>query len=215
MSKTQFIKTLLLIWGAIMITATGYAAWKISIDIEEVTSGIIQPTNIPAASKDAQTTVPEIDTSDWEVYKNEVYGYTIKYADDWVVRDNGYITTKSFTERETQGYEIQSLDKPLDYLQYDAQVKIKFFKNPMDSFREYIEAVGCIEKENIIISNIESMLCKTFPEGFTFYTVYIPIPSDQNLVSIQARSNERKYSPERLASTFRLMLSTFELTSAP
>jgi hypothetical protein len=46
--------------------------------------------------KEVTTTAkkPETDTSDWKVYRNEVYGFEIKYPSDWkILEDYGQVVT--------------------------------------------------------------------------------------------------------------------------
>lgn len=49
-------------------------------------------TSTPAAdnnkNENIASSTDEIDTSDWKVYRNEEYGYIIKYPKNWVVFDN-------------------------------------------------------------------------------------------------------------------------------
>lgn len=45
---------------------------------------IIQPTIAPTI-----TPAPNIDISDWNTYKNEKYGYEVKYPKDWELKDFG------------------------------------------------------------------------------------------------------------------------------
>jgi hypothetical protein len=49
--------------------------------------------------KEVTTTAkkPETDTSDWKVYRNEVYGFEMKYPSDWKVQeDYGKVTNIDF-----------------------------------------------------------------------------------------------------------------------
>ena len=64
MTKEKILKIVLIILGAAMISALGYAVWKINKNIEKITS---KP---PEAG---------ISTSKWEIYENEAYSFRMRY----------------------------------------------------------------------------------------------------------------------------------------
>jgi hypothetical protein len=42
---------------------------------------------VPTPTQPTLPSQPEIDTSDWKVYRNEDYGFEVRYPRDWVVKD--------------------------------------------------------------------------------------------------------------------------------
>jgi hypothetical protein len=87
MSKGKILKTLLIILGVIMISAVGFGIWKINKEIEKITKGTSESV-IPKKVKTG-----EIDTSDWKTYRNEQFGFEVKYPPNYEIL--GDILTQS------------------------------------------------------------------------------------------------------------------------
>ncbi|MFH1648470.1 MAG: PsbP-related protein [Patescibacteria group bacterium] len=85
MTKQNFLKIFIIFFGAVMISATGYTAWKINKDIERVTLETSSPNRVESQNKEPETIESEVNTSDWKVYKNEEYGFEVRYPKDWVL----------------------------------------------------------------------------------------------------------------------------------
>lgn len=89
MTKTQLLKLFLTFLGILMISATGYAAWKISEDIDKSNSELSQPVvNKEAQINGNEALKSEIDTSAWKTYKNQEWDYKIRVPSDWIIRGN-------------------------------------------------------------------------------------------------------------------------------
>ena len=82
MTKQNLLKTFFILLGAAMISAVGYTAWQTNKDIEKTTQGILGQQVVRPEGKLKQ----EIDTSDWKTYRNEEYGFEVKYPNDWKYR---------------------------------------------------------------------------------------------------------------------------------
>ena len=72
MTKTQLLKIFLIVLGIVMISATGYAGWKINKEIEKATSVTNWPTIAPQATK-------ENEKAEWRLYVNRRWQFRIKY----------------------------------------------------------------------------------------------------------------------------------------
>lgn len=73
MNKTKLFKLSLIILTVLIVSTIGYAAWRVNKDIEEITIQTYEYVIRKA----------EIDTSDWEIYRNEEYGFEVKYPKGW------------------------------------------------------------------------------------------------------------------------------------
>ena len=65
-----------------------------------------------------------LDTSDWKTYRNEKYGFEIKYPEDWV--------TKPYSILNTQSIEVASFSKPRSYESRVEDIIIFYFDNIKD-----------------------------------------------------------------------------------
>lgn len=69
--KNKKLQTILILIGIAIIIATGFCVWKMNKDMENVNTN--------------QNEIQEINTSDWQKYKNEDYGFEVKYPQDWEI----------------------------------------------------------------------------------------------------------------------------------
>lgn len=129
MSKTQVIKAFLFALGTVMISGTGYAAWKITKHIEipsEPIQRTVEETSRNLTSLPAQEKTPttrkeniesEIDTSDWKTYRNEEYFYKVKYPVNFYLDEtnsrNIFIGT-DLVHRKPNGVFIKVLSRPIE-----------------------------------------------------------------------------------------------------
>ncbi|HAM95356.1 TPA: hypothetical protein DCP81_00150 [Candidatus Azambacteria bacterium] len=95
----------------------------------EITTETIPETKIPAT-----TTVEEVDTSDWKVYRNEKYGFEVGYPREWFI----------FKEQEGLGTRTMSLFY-VDFRTPDEQkvVTVGVHNNPLNlSLDEWMSETG-------------------------------------------------------------------------
>jgi hypothetical protein len=107
MAKEKILKIVLIILGAAMISATGYAVWKINKNIEKITS---KPPELVIPKK---LETKEIDTSDWKTYRNEKYGFEVKYPKEWKVTEIpefGALLEGEYSEERWPTVQISSPD---------------------------------------------------------------------------------------------------------
>lgn len=80
-----------------MVGASGCAIWKINKELEKTIQEISQQLIIKHKT---EALTPEIDTSQWKVYKNEKYGFEFKYPKEWIIKSyNSNHTYVLFSEQ--------------------------------------------------------------------------------------------------------------------
>jgi len=104
MTKEKILKILLVIFGVIMISAVGYGIWKMNQDkkISSKTPELVTPQKVQTQ---------EIDTSDWKTYRNEEYGFEMKYPKEWKVTEVpefGVLFEDEYSEEKWPGVDISS-----------------------------------------------------------------------------------------------------------
>jgi len=185
------------------------------------------PTPAPATSPiPSPTTQAEKQTTDelagWKTYRNEEFGFEVKYPADWEVGDNT-IRTKDFIVEEVSGFAIQSPeDVGRTYnvynqtLSFGRFLKLKDFKASSSSeLREEVDSVmTCIQEsvngaEILNLQNVSWVYCRELPEGFTNLHFYNINEKSGVVIKAQARSNQRIVSPEKLKTLTEKILSTF------
>jgi hypothetical protein len=86
-NKTRFIAIL----AVIIIGVIGISAYLLQ------GTGRQQKELTPVSPTPASPQVPEIDTSDWKVYRNETFGFEVRYPSNWEVKeDYGKVSTFDF-----------------------------------------------------------------------------------------------------------------------
>lgn len=79
------LKTLLLIFGVLVVAALGYLVWAQNSDPDA--------TDYLAPSvKQTEPTTAADETKDWKTYENKQFGYSVKYPNGLTVKDEGTMT---------------------------------------------------------------------------------------------------------------------------
>ncbi len=87
MIKNRYLRICLFILGALMISATGYAAWKINKEIKEIHLQFDQLPRETSQSQNNESGLIEskLDVSSWKTYRNEEFRFEVKYPKEWQV----------------------------------------------------------------------------------------------------------------------------------
>ena len=106
MVRSSFLQLLLISVVILIMAGLGYAGWKFKGKKEMesepilITSPTLEETDKPEEEK---LEISEIDTNDWKTYRNEEYGFEIKYPSSWIREDRALNTT--FFPAGSQGIE--------------------------------------------------------------------------------------------------------------
>lgn len=240
MNKSSFLKLILvslavliidglLVAGISLQKQTKQYQKKLAIDriLPSNTSSLIVPqpqktsSPSPASSASEEPTL-EIDTSDWKIYIDNKYGFTIKYPKDWIVRNNELITTShsTFVDESEAMLFIEEGISNNKVLIYDAQIIIELEQMPswISSIQTWYNSWSDLEKQECsdpevlhLNNNTEGIICTWGPEGFAFYMAYIPSQYIGKVYTIDARSNERIFTHKKLRATLKAMASSFHV----
>jgi len=134
------------------------------------------------------------ETADWQTYRNQEYGFEVKYFSQWEIMHEGYYNEKA-------PYEVSFAPKNLEG-PYAAPISI-LIKTQNSEEICYASAGGIlISKSEITIDNIKSQqaICGDGPEG-GFGVISIPLKN--NLIY------ELRYNNTEWEEVFNQMLSTF------
>lgn len=148
-------------------------------------------------------------TKDWQVYRNEEFGYEIKYPSDWICDDKSlsllmfYDPVAQNQKRINGGSLIQGAKMEIYSEKRNSQLSLKDYVNTHHS-----ENVQILEEKEITINNIKAIqrkgkhwtttMATYFQKDSIFYMIVIYIPQE---------SSETKYieSYNQILSTFKFI----------
>jgi len=195
--KTIMVVTIFVCLGA-LIGAIGYLAMKPKSE-----SVVLQPTEEES----------EIDISDWKIYRNEKYGFEIKYPPNWDYNEEDISYLHYVIPRGTKSG-IQIRYKPINKT-YSSSGKISYVPVQIKA-RNFPYQISEYEKE-VVINGIKFMETEPVPgrpsriffaenpkgSGSVMITDFIPV-----IVELKAGISSREKSSYE--AIFNQMLSTFK-----
>jgi len=161
----------------------------------------------------------EIDTADWEVYRNEKYGYEIKYPKDWEykIQESGYGLEKN--------YDINFIDsKNQDKLIFfDSSPALSFKKDANGFIQKYFETreLKIESKKNIVIDGVAGVKHIGDYNDLTnkkhiiaYWSNKLTEENDFYILETYIKTEDKndKASEEMIINIFNQMLSTFKFT---
>ena len=186
-----------------------------------VNNDVVSPATIPTTTSTSlpfveDDDIPELDTSDWKVYRNEEYGFEIKYPKDWEYRMQeggmGIHHGIDFIDFKNQdihifldlGAPIYSIEDVNKYAQED--FKIRDFKIELD---EYIIIDGI--KGVKYISSYDNLINKKYVAAY--WPDKSTIREDDFCILETYIKPENKNSETAIINIFDQILSTIKFNN--
>ncbi len=143
------IKYILIAIAVLVIVGLGY----IFLSENVVNNGNVnnQPTNTneqPLDNQEPEVITSDIDTSNWQSYRNEELGFEFKYPEDWVLRE--------YKKGEPKG-DPTTMNLLIEF--YDLSYRLKFFVGVDDESNGNLfpnQATKLIKVNNKIINQLET-----------------------------------------------------------
>lgn len=190
--RSVSLKILIGVLGLFLISGMAYGSWKIfskSKPVSVTRESSVQPAPTP--------------TADWKVYRNEKYGYEIKYPADWIYKEFGEMDRRII---DYVGF------RPKNSKSEFGDLGIDVLKESLAGQRERLpHSVGFAKEEFVKISGISSVKISGLA-GYPIQkrVVHILVPKSPTLTYEISYSEEVK---AEIIQNIKGMISTFKLIS--
>ncbi len=192
--QTNWTKIFFLVFVVILLVIGGFYVWDKYIDRWSTPVDDLKPNKSTQLQKEATPSGLPLDstpsahpslevsnTKNWELYKNEQYGYQIDYPPSWYVRE---IPEETLSNVTWYGSLVISNYKELEEKQPEkwAKIEIDIYDNRdelgpeewVSKQREDAQEPEYVIKEELLTINGQSVLRKQYESpGNVVYTVYI------------------------------------------
>lgn len=140
----------------------------------------------------------EVDISNWKTYRNEEYGFEVKYPTDWfAIEDSRGINFTPLSPDDPLQASSIGLASSMTIQRKDDSVQ--------NRIAEYMEQDGFAQNEIIVSSNLTAVRT-TYIGGYAGEThVAVLIPRGSTLFEIHYVSSDQWSVPEGILSTFKLV----------
>lgn len=225
MNKISFLKLNLIIFAILIIAGSSYAGLRIWEDIEKINQPLIQPLIVKYQIKEKSEAsaekleITEIDTSNWKTYRNEEYGFEIRYPEDWIVHQSGNKISSPSFDWDYQG-DSRTTHKIKDH---HAEVFIHFIDSseglPLNILAKTSKVpfpCSSEELDNINISNVQGIKCnQKIVGGWGYYfkitQIFLPFKTKDLLIGLKVRGELDDANQKRYLTTLNQILLTFKL----
>ena len=132
--------------GFILVIAVGVGYW--------MWNKAQEPAFIPASSNEGNGVGSEPDQAGWKTYRNEEYGFEMKYPEKLVI-----LSAKSTVPDVAIAFGLSNSELKNEYLpQNDLEIYVYVYKNKYSNLNEFAEkASGITNAQSVILSHNESV----------------------------------------------------------